>query len=168
MGPNWMSTLVLEGAGSYQRDAIHASRGFTTREAINYDSAPVLYATARLGSRPTASCTASVRMASPSSSTASGMVDQSTLFGMRQNRRGQVRVGLPGVRILHQLEGHHGAESAHIADAGQLLGECLQMPLHALPDLRRLGAQSLGLHHVQDRMRGRDADAGRAAETPGQ
>ena len=46
--------------------------------------------------------------------------------GVSEHRRRQFRIRLLGLRILDQLERHHRAEAAHVADAGHLLGQCLQ------------------------------------------
>ncbi len=98
---------------------------------------------ARAASLPYASCKAADKIVSPSASTASGMVrgdnSRTTLaavpqdrrmrpafLSVRHYRRRQFRVRFLRRGILDQFEGHHGSQSAYIADAGHLLGQSLQ------------------------------------------
>src|SRR6266699_5007456 len=64
---------------------------------------------------------------------------------------GELGVGVIGAPVLHQLDGYHGAERAHLADAGEARLQPLQTRAHEAPDLGGTLEEPLLTDHLQHR-----------------
>ena len=81
-------------------------------------------------------------------------------------RPGEIRIRRIGARVLHQLDGHHGAERAHVAHTRKAHLQPLQARAHEAPDVLRAFQQLLLAHYREHRQPRGAAERGAGERAP--